>query len=230
MSNIYVSQFKDVIKNYYSTMKSYDAERTDILSMYTEEFASEKLNILNSKIESEYQKAKELIASIYENVRTLLSVSSFPSASDMNTNIQNIFVNGIGIKLTASEISAFIEQYNNNALALRIIAEYIDNHKEYASLRVKIHTPADKLLVYKKFAESALSLIESIYSNSASNVSMSNIDSYADENFASDMYKVIGSGTNLSSLKERNIPESAKHFFDDISIANQLNNFYEQVK
>ena len=51
------------------------------------------------------------------------------------------------------------------------------------------------------------------------------IDSFADEHFAADIYAKIGSGMNLADFKNGRVPEQAKHLLDDFKIVSGENPF-----
>ena len=78
---------------------------------------------------------------------------------------------------------------------------------------IKIILPADLLETYRKFGNSALSIADRIFTNETSE---NEVNLYADPGFAGDMLDDIGSGMNLSDYDNHEIPEIAKHCFDNV--------------
>ena len=211
--NIYVSQFKDVVKNYRNKDMAILKEEEQNLEKYSTDYG----NSLNAKLEQQRMQysldAKDMINSIFEQVRGYLAVASFPNV-EMLTADRLLFADDCGIEMTATEVGAFVERYRENPTMLRLIKTWIDNKhsgmNDFATISHAINLPENELQVYKTFAESALSLIDTLYADSRS-VSEALVNAYADEQFSVGLYDVIGDGMSLSNYKNKRLPESVKH-------------------
>ena len=115
---------------------------------------------------------------------------------------------------------------------------------KYAS--VKIITPVDMVQAYKKFGEGALAVCDKIYGNGIimqdldySNGSNPNaqsrtekkeypleIEYYGDENFARELFAVVGSGMGLSDYRTKRVPDIARHAFDNFKLTGADANYY----
>lgn len=121
---------------------------------------------------------------------------------------------------------------------------------KYAS--VKIITPVDMVQAYKKFGEGALAVVDKIYNNGIIMHELDNnnvnpvfdpntgkpikqekreypleIEVYGNEDFAKDLFAVVGSGMGLSDYRtKRGVPNTAKHAFDEIKLTGADANYY----
>ena len=219
MNNIFVGQLRDYIKNYYSKALDFQNQVEANNQKFTAKFADEANEAVRENAKSAYEKAQQNINSVFENVREYLSSANFPTVESLTAD-RMLFSNDCSIQLTPNEVRSYVERYESNPTMLRMIHDWIEsNHNsdmDYASIRINL--PADQLKVYKLFADSALSLVDSIFAD-PKGITKVQIDAYADEDFASELYSVIGDGMNLSNYKSSRIPESAQHCFDDIKLA-----------
>jgi hypothetical protein len=163
----------------------------------------------------------------------LLARANFPDAKKLTDDTQ-LFERNSNVELTPQEVQAFVEKYNANFMMLRYIKNWIEKNPkrtvEFAEITKKIYLPADQLEVYRKFAASALSIIDTIHNATPDTFAgiMIEIMAYADENFSAELFSVIGNGENLRGYKTANVPESAKHVFDDIFLQLNQNVFMPQ--
>ena len=139
-----------------------------------------------------------------------------------------LFSDETHIDLTVEEVRAFAERYRDNPTMLRMIKDWtIKQDKGDGSINkyadITITLPSDMIDVYKTFADGALKLADRIYKE---NVSENEINAYADETFGRELYAVIGNGLKLNDFKSRNIPETAKHAFDGITLSAGNDNTY----
>ena len=223
MSNIYVGMMKDVCKNYLRKDRATLKEIADNKAKYSADYSA-KLNKDAEQLRIQYYNdAKSMIVNIFDDIKQYLTVASFPNVEALTAD--RLLFEENGINLTVEEVAGFAERYRDNFTMLRIIKSWIENHavKGEGDLTlnpfsaVRINLPEDYLEVYKTFAESALSMIDTIYNDSV-NFNDKTIDSFGDESFGASLFEVIGNGMTLNSYKSKKVPESAKHKFDDVTI------------
>lgn len=221
MTNLYVGMFRDVLKGYLAKAKAVANELKSNNEKFSPEYASKENEKSQAKAIQYYTDAKNSINSIFEDVRSYLAIANFPNVEDLTAD-RLLFAKDSNINLTAEEVKGFVERYTNNYTMLRVIKDWLHtNHEgmtEYTGVAITINMPSDVLAVYKKFADSALSLIDSIYNN-ADTFNELSLSAYADENFGASLFAVIGNGMGLSDYKSKRVPESAKHCFDNVMLA-----------
>ena len=225
MTNIYVSNYKDFLKNLFSKMTEYYAERERISAQYSADYAKSVLADLDRKANCELKEAKKKIRETHNQICELLSISSVPTVESLTAD--RVFFDGSAkVELSPEIVAVFIERYNENPTMLSLIRTWIDtrhkNDTNYISVKSCIATPEEKAKIYKQFADSAISLCGRIFSGDTSELE---IASYADPTFAADLYAKIGSGMNLADFKNGRVPESAKHLLDDYKIVSGENPF-----
>lgn len=225
MTNIYISNYKEFLKNFFSKMAEYHAERERISEQYAPEFAKSTLSELDRKANRELKELKKKIREMHNKICEMLSISSIPTVESLTAD--RLFFDGSAkVELTPEIVAVFVERYSENQTMLSLIRTWIDtrhkNDTNYISVKSCISTPEEKARIYMQFADSALSLCGKIFSGDTSPLE---IDSYADENFAADLFAKIGSGMSLADFKTARVPESAKHLLDDYKIVNSENPF-----
>ena len=225
MTNVYISNYKEFLKKFYTKMTEYHAERERISEQYAPEFAKSALSDLDRKANRELKELKKKIREMHNQICELLSISSIPTVESLTAD--RLFFDGSAkIELSPEIVAVFIERYNENPTMLSLIRAWIDkrhkNDTNFISVKSCISTPAEKARIYKQFADSALSLCGKIFSDGSSQLE---IDSFADEHFAAALYAKIGSGMNLADFRTARVPESAKHLLDDYKIVNSENPF-----
>ena len=225
MTNIYVSNYKDFLKNLFSKMTEYHAERERISEQYAPEFAKSAVAEIDRKANHDFKETETKIREMHNQICELLSISSIPTVESLTAD--RLFFDGSAkVELTPEIVAVFIERYNENPTMLSLIRTWIDtrhkNDTNYISVKSCISSPEEKARTYKQFAASALSLCGKIFSDGSSQLE---IDSFADEHFAADLYAKIGSGMNLADFRTARVPESAKHLLDDYKIVNSENPF-----
>ena len=225
MINIYVSNFKDFLKNFYTKMTEYHAERERISEQYSAEYAKSAVAEIDRKANHDLKETKKKILEMHGSICEMLSVSSIPTVESLTAD--RLFFDGSAkIELTPEIVKVFVERYSENPTMLALIKTWLDtrhkNDTNYISVKSCISTPEEKAKIYKEFADSALSLCGKIFSGDTSELE---IASYADPTFAADLYAKIGSGMNLADFRTARVPESAKHLLDDYKIVNSENPF-----
>ena len=225
MTNIYISNYKEFLKNFYTKMTEYHAERERISGQYAPEFAKSLLADLDRKANHDFKETETKIRKMHNEICEMLSISSIPTIESLTAD--RLFFDGSAkVELSPEIVAVFIERYSENPTMLSLIRTWIDtrhkNDTNFISVKSCISTPAEKARIYKQFANSALSLCGRIFSDGSSQLE---IDSFADEHFAAALYAKIGSGMNLTDFRTARVPESAKHLLDDYKIVNSENPF-----
>lgn len=252
MANIYVGSFKDIIKGYYKKQKAFNAKIADNNKRFSPEYAEQENKAVKEQQTQAYNEAQASINEVFTTVRGLLANANFINVESLTAD-RMFFADDSGFDLSAEEVQGFVERYKDNFTMLRLIKDWIAKHDKttkehpvgkYAS--VNIITPVDMVQAYKKFGEGALAVCDKIYGNGIimqdldySNGSNPNaqgrtekkeypleIEYYGDENFARELFAVVGSGMGLSDYRTKRVPDTAKHAFDDIKLTGADANYY----
>lgn len=252
MANIYVGSFKDIIKGYYKKQKAFNAKIADNNKRFSPEYAEKENKAVKEQQTRAYNEAHASINEVFTTVRGLLANANFINVESLTAD-RIFFADDSGFDLSAEEVQGFVERYKDNFTMLRLIKDWIAKPDKitkehpfgkYAS--VKIITPVDMVQAYKKFGEGALAVCDKIYGNGIimqdldySNGSNPNaqgrtekkeypleIEYYGDENFAKELFAVVGSGMGLSDYRTKRVPDTAKHAFDDIKLTGADANYY----
>lgn len=223
--NIFIENYKEFLKNFYTKMTEYHAERERISAQYAPEFAKSALADLDRKANHDFKETETKIRKMHNEICEMLSVSSIPTVESLTAD--RLFFDGSAkIELTPEIVKVFVERYNENPTMLALIKTWLDtrhkNDTNYISVKSCISSPEEKAKIYKQFADSALALCGKIFSDGSSQLE---IDSFADEHFAVALYAKIGSGMNLADYKNARVPEQAKHLLDDFKIVSGENPF-----
>lgn len=225
MNNIFVENYKEFLKNFYTKMTEYHAERERISAQYSADYAKSALADLDRKANRELKEVEKKIREMHNKICEMLSISCIPTVESLTAD--RLFFDGSAkIELTPEIVKVFVERYSENPTMLALIKTWLDtrhkNDTNYISVKSCISSPEEKAKIYKQFADSALSLCGRIFSDGSSQLE---IDSFADEHFAADIYAKIGSGMSLADYKNARVPESAKHLLDDFKIVSGENPF-----
>ena len=223
MANIFVSQIKDALKIYYNKQQKSNEQIEENNKRFSPEYAEKANAVVYANQEREYKHTVSVITDIYSRVRKHLAIASFPNVEQLTAD-RLIFESGIDLSVQA--VQGYVDRYTQpyNPTMLQYIQGWIDrqhtaeNSKigKYSGVRIK--TPKDQLLVYKKFAESGLRLAESIHNNTNIMREPIALDAYADENFGANLFAVIGDGMKLTDYKISKAPDSVSHVFDNVNL------------
>ena len=225
MTNIFIENYKEFLKNFFSKMAEYHAERERISEQYSADYAKSVLSDLDRKANRDFKETKKKIYQMHNEICEMLSVSSIPTVESLTAD--RLFFDGSAkIELTPEIVKVFVERYNENPTMLALIKTWLDtrhkNDTNFIAVKSCISSPEEKAKIYKQFADSALALCGKIFSDGSSQLE---IDSYADPTFAADLYAKIGSGMNLADFRTARVPEQAKHLLDDFKIVSGENPF-----
>ena len=221
MANIYVEQFKNIVKDYLTKAKATQKQIADYKKQFSVAYAEKAIKKVEEKGKQDYLNAKNSIINIFEELRTNLAIANFPNVESL-TDDRILFANDTAIKLTANEVMAYVEYYKDNYTMLRLIKDWLEQNKgegvnDFSSIRIVL--PTEQLNVYQQFAQSALSLVDTIYKAGVDTINTLSVDSYADEKFGKQLYDIIGNGKELSEYRTKQMPNSIKHSFDNITLS-----------
>ena len=220
MANIYVGQLKDLLRNFYNRTQSKRKEIEANNAKYSADYVVNANSEVMQRLALDYENTLNSINNIFTNIRTLLAKGNFPNVEGLTAD--RLFFDKMSpIRLTRSDVEAFAERYEGNFSMSRLVSDWIDFKKPHKAdepnpyAGIKINTPRDYLDVYQKFFNSGASLATRIYSNDVSKIEL---DNFADESFAQDLFAIIGDGRGLDNYKTARVPESAAHCFDDVNL------------
>ena len=225
MTNIYISNYKEFLKNFYTAMTEYHSERERISAQYSADYAKSAVAEIDRKANHDFKETETKIRKMHNEICEMLSVSSIPTVESLTAD--RVFFDGsTKIELSPEIVKVFVERYSENPTMLSLIRTWLDtrhkNDTNFISVKSCISTPEEKARIYMQFADSALALCGKIFSDGSSQLE---IDSFADEHFAAALYAKIGSGMNLADFKNGRVPEQAKHLLDDFKIVSGENPF-----
>lgn len=224
MGNVYVSQYKEALKGFHNRMRAYQAEIDDNNKRFSVEYAKKANEDVENRARTDYESTKAKINDTYSTVRSLLGRGMFLSAESLTAD-RMFFESNSGFDLTPDDVNGFIERYSGNTTMTRLIRDWVERKKTEGTSaggvsdfsNCKTILPEDQLEVYKKFGNSALSILDTIYS-SPNDMIKAFVDSFANEDFGAPLFAIIGDGLNLNDYKNRRIPEYMTHYFDSITL------------
>lgn len=226
IKNLYVKKFKEACESYYTKALQLKKEMQRNVERYQPEVANEENEKLKQQLQNEYEKAKNSIISIFEDIRTCYSMGSYPNVESLTAD--RMFFDGtVPFSISENEMKAFVDRYNesSNFVMLRVIDKYIEERNagrnvsewRYTNAKNSIIMPEQCINTYKMFAEGALSMLNTI-NDSPETFSKQLLDAYADDYYNAQNFAVIGTGSSISNFKSMRLPESAKHLYDSITV------------
>lgn len=223
MSNIYVTRMKNALSEYYNKELSFSAQIADIFERFTDVYAEDEAARVRAQSEECCQFYKNKIVKIFEEVREALAVASFPDPGWLTAD-RTVFDLNAPFVLSPAEVAVYVDKYTKreNYSMLRMISDWIAQKNTSGEMNpyrdIRIYLPSDHLMIYKKFADSALSQIETIHQNVKS-VNPDAVSYYADENFASEWYSIIGNGQGLKAYHDKTVEDAVRHSFDTVTLS-----------
>lgn len=207
MTNIYVNKFKTIAETYYSEVSALREKAKYNSITYTPTLAQDYNGELEQEITRKANSAIDEINTVFEEVKKKISICNFPHTENLGDDC--VISSGI---LTAEEINILLKKYYSeyNFVKIRkIVSEY-----PKITETMVIQTASDFIEVYRKFAESAIKLIYSMQENPR--FSKVQLDCFADENFANELYSIVGSANALIPVCLTEDNEYMSHSFDNI--------------
>lgn len=211
MTNIYIHKMKNIAESYYNQVcklrktveyNSHTYSR-DLADKYNEEIEHQIVSEANSSIEE--------INAVFNELKAKISIRNFVSTENYSSNIA-VFESGI---LNQEEFNILLQKYYNDyafVSARRLVSKYPELAKSIGTIK----TAGDYVSVYRDFAVGAIKLILSMQENPR--FSKVELDAYADENFSSNLYSVIGTGSPLQTVFVNSENEFMAHSFDSFTL------------
>ena len=110
---------------------------------------------------------------------------------------------------------------------LRLIQDYIErNGSKYTGIQITM--PVDILNAYKQFTNGALSIVEKLHDEGNIMRDPIELENFADVNWSHNLYDLVGSGASLNEYKNKRVPDTARHTFDDVTVSSDPNYYMSQ--
>lgn len=209
MTNIYIQQMKNIATAYYEKVCSLRKTIQYNSNTFTKDLADSYNEETEHQIVSEANNAIEKINAVFEEVKQKISIRNFLCGENYNPDVA-VFESGI---INQEEFNILLQKYYNDyafVSARRLVSGYPELAKATGSIR----TASDYVLAYRDFAVGAVKLILSMRENPR--FSKIELDCFADEDFSSNLYSIVGSGQALSPTTVTDKNEFMSHNFDDI--------------
>lgn len=211
MTNIYVNKFKNIATAYYEKVCSLRAKAGYNTTTYNEQVAKDYNAEIESEITRKANSAIDEINSVFEEVKKKISIRNFVCGENYNPDTA-VFDSKI---LNQEEFNILIQKYYRDydfVSVRRLVSAY----PELAKLTGSIRTASDYVSVYRDFAIGAIKLILSMRENPR--FSKVQLDSFADENFSSNLYAIVGSGQAIIPTTVTDKNEFMSHSFDSVTL------------
>ena len=211
MTNLVISQMKDLLKIFYKSAQSIRQEMENNEKTFAPDYARE-LNIkLSEQLMSKAQRSKDLVGEIYSETLKKLSVLACPNASELDSADYHLLTDKNYIA-NALDFEIIAHRHKTNFTFLRALK----NLSEEKNFGIKIYLPEERAKIYLEFAQSAINLIEKI--SRAASVSATEIDSFADPDFGKQLYEVVGEGKELDTVSLNGKSELETSRFDSYKL------------
>lgn len=211
MTNLIISQMRDLLKIFYKSAQSIRQEMENNKKTFAPDYARE-LNIkLSEQLMSKAQRSKDLVGEIYSETLKKLSVLACPNASELDSADYHLLTDKNYIA-NALDFEIIVNRHKTNFTFLRAVK----NLSEEKNFGIKIYLPEERAKVYLEFAQSAINLIEKI--TLAPSVSATEIDSFADPDFGKQLYEVVGEGKELDTVSLNGKSELETSRFDSYKL------------
>ena len=211
MTNLIISQMRDLLKIFYKSAQSIRQEMENNKKTFAPDYARE-LNIkLSEQLMSKAQRSKELIAEILSETLKKLSVLACPNASELDSADYHLLTDK-NYNANALDFEIIVNRHKTNFTFLRAVK----NLSEEKNFGIKIYLPEERAKVYLEFAQSAINLVEKI--DLAPSVSATEIDSFADPDFGKQLYEVVGEGKELDTVSLNGKSELETSRFDSYKL------------
>ena len=211
MTNLVISQMKDLLKIFYKSAQSIRQEMENNKKTFAPDYARE-LNVkLSEQLRSKAQRSKDLITEILSETLKKLSVLACPNASELDSADYHLLTDKNYIA-NALDFEIIVNRHKTNFTFLRAIK----NLSEEKNFGIKIYLPEERAKIYLEFAQSAINLVEKI--DLAPSVSATEIDSFADPDFGKQLYEVVGEGKELDTVSLNGKSELETSRFDSYKL------------
>lgn len=208
MTNTYIQEMKNIATAYYTEVcklrKTIEYNNTT----FTKDLADSYNSETEQKITNQANKSVEEINSVFEEIKSKISIRNFVCPENLGSD--SVLKSKI---LTKPEFDIILKKYLSEyrfVPARQLISEYPTFADDI------IPTASDFVETYKKFADSAIRLIYSMRENPR--FSKVELDAYADEDFSSGLYSIVGSGQALIPVSITPENEYMSHTFDSVTL------------
>lgn len=211
MENIYINKFKAIVENYYSEVCSLRSKAKYNSVTFTPTLAQDYNAEVEQEITNQANKSIEEINSVFKELKAKISIRNFVCGENFSSDTA-IFDSKI---LNQEEFNILLQKYYNDyafVSARRLVSAYPELEKATGTIR----TASDYVSAYKKFAVGAVKLILSMRENPR--FSKVELDAYADEDFSSGLYSIIGTGSPLQTVFVNSENEFMAHTFDSVTL------------
>lgn len=209
MENIYINKFKAIVENYYSEVCSLRSKAKYNSVTFTPTLAQDYNAEVEQEITNQANKSIEEINSVFKELKAKISIRNFVCGENFSSDTA-IFDSKI---LNQEEFNILLQKYYND-YAFVSVRRLVSGYPELAKATGSIRTASDYVLAYRDFAVGAVKLILSMRENPR--FSKIELDCFADEDFASGLYSVIGTGSPLQTVSVNSENEYMSHSFDNI--------------
>lgn len=209
MKNIYINKFKAIVTDYYTEVCSLREKAKYNSVTFTPTLAKDYNAEVEHQIVSEANSAIEKINTVFNELKAKISIRNFVCGENYNPDTA-VFESGI---INQEEFNILLQKYYND-YAFVSVRRLVSGYPEFAKATGSIRTASDYVSVYHDFAVGAVKMVYSISQNPR--FSKVELDAYADENFSSNLYSIVGSGQALSPTTVTDKNEFMSHNFDDI--------------
>lgn len=211
MKNIYINKFKAIVTDYYTEVCSLRKTIQYNSNTFTKDLADKYNEETEHQIVSEANKSIEKINAVFEEIKSKISIRNFLCGENFSSDTA-VFESGI---INQEEFNILLQKYYND-YAFVSARRLVSNYPELAKATGTIRTASDYVLAYRDFAVGAVKLILSMRENPR--FSKVELDAYADEDFSSGLYAVIGTGSPLQTVFVNSENEFMAHTFDSVTL------------
>lgn len=211
MKNIYINKFKAIAENYFNDVSALREKAKYNSVTYNQQVAKDYNEKIESEITDKGNQAISEINSVFNELKAKISIRNFICTENFSSNIA-VFESGI---INQEEFNILLQKYYND-YAFVSVRRLVSAYPELAKSTGTIKTASDYVSAYRDFAVGAVKLILSISENPR--FSKVELDCFADEDFSSNLYSIIGTGSPLQTVSVNSENEYMSHSFDSVTL------------
>ena len=211
MTNTYIQEMKNIATAYYTEVCKMRKTNQYNNTTFTKDIAHSYNEETEHQIVSEANKSIEKINAVFEEIKSKISIRNFVCGENYNPDTA-IFDSKI---LNQEELNILLQKYYND-YAFVSIRRLVSKYPELEKATGTIKTASDYVSAYRDFAVGAVKLILSMRENPR--FSKVQLDCYGDEDFASGLYSIIGTGSPLQTVFVNSENEFMAHTFDSVTL------------
>lgn len=128
MENIYIEKYRNEINNFYKKYRASSAEMETNSRKYQADISESENSKIQSKIDSDRAKALNSIFGIFNEIRTALSIASYPNPS-FETYDSRYFDGTTPVYISEEMMKGYVSTYRENFMMLSlIVADFMSCH------------------------------------------------------------------------------------------------------